>query len=146
MSYLPCFHEGLTPSSLEESLKTPDFLQYNKMDEWVKVEAGAATIGITDYAQEQLSDVVFAEVKVAVGDVVTPDKLIAVVESVKASSDIVSPLSGKVLAVNEELVSSPEIINSDPYGSAWLIKVQIGKPEELTGLLDAKSYQEFRKQ
>ena len=127
-------------------MNIPDHLKYNKMDEWVKVESEVATIGITDYAQDQLSDVVFAEIKVSVGDILTQGKLIAIVESVKASSDIASPVSGKVLEVNEELISSPEIINSDPYGSAWLIKVQISKPGELADLLDSGSYLEFRNQ
>jgi glycine cleavage system H protein len=133
-------------SFVEEKLNAPDFLKYNKMDEWVRVEGDTVTIGITDYAQNQLSDVVFAEVKVSAGDMITQGKLIAIVESVKASSDITAPLSGKVLEVNDELVSSPEIINSDPYGSAWLIKVQISKPAELADLLDSGSYLEFRNQ
>lgn len=126
------------------NLNAPDSLKFNKMDEWVKVEAGVATIGITDYAQDQLSDVVFVEIKVSIGDMLTPDKLIAVVESVKASSDIPAPISGKVLEINEELTSSPEIINSDPYGDAWLIKVQISRPDELSELIDSQSYLAFR--
>ena len=127
-------------------MNRPDSLQYNKLDEWVKVEAGIATIGITDYAQNQLSDVVFAEIKVAVGDALERGKLITVIESVKASSDVVSPLSGKVIEINDEVISSPELINSDPYGQAWLIKVQIGKLSELADLLDAGSYMEYRNQ
>jgi glycine cleavage system H protein len=127
-------------------LNAPDSLQYNKFDEWVKVEAGIATIGITDYAQNQLSDVVFAEIKVAIGDALERGKLITVIESVKASSDVLSPLSGKVIEINDEINSSPELINSDPYGRAWLIKVQIGQPGELADLLDAGSYMEYRSQ
>lgn len=125
-------------------MNTPDHLKYNKMDEWVKIEADVATIGITDYAQDQLSDVVFAEVKVSVGDILEQGKMIAVVESVKASSDIVLPISGKVLEINDEILSSPELINSDPYGRAWLIKVQVTKPVEIAELIDSRSYQAFR--
>jgi glycine cleavage system H protein len=131
---------------LEEKLNTPANLKYNKADEWVKVEAGVATIGITDYAQDQLSDVVFAEIKVSVGDTLVREKTFAVVESVKASSDIGSPLSGKVLEINEEIISSPELINSDPYGRAWLIKVQISNPAELADLINSEVYQDFRKE
>jgi glycine cleavage system H protein len=125
-------------------LNTPDHLKYTKMDEWVKIEADVATIGITDYAQDQLSDVVFAEVKVSVGDILEQGKMIAVVESVKASSDIALPLSGKVLEINDEILSSPELINSNPYGRAWLIKVQVTKPVEIAELIDSRSYQAFR--
>ena len=125
-------------------MNTPDHLKYNKMDEWVKIEADVATIGITDYAQDQLSDVVFAEVKVSVGNILEQGKMIAVVESVKASSDIVLPISGKVLEINDEILSSPELINSDPYGRAWLIKVQVTKPVEIAELIDSRSYQAFR--
>jgi glycine cleavage system H protein len=130
---------------MEEILNTPDHLKYNKADEWVMVEADVATIGITDYAQDQLSDVVYVEIKLSVGDTLVREKTFAVVESVKASSDIAAPLSGKVLEVNEEIISSPELINADPYGRAWLIKIQLSKPGELADLMDSGSYQEFRK-
>ena len=125
-------------------MNTPDHLKYNKMDVWVKIETDVATIGITDYAQDQLSDVVFAEVKVSVGDILEQGKMIAVVESVKASSDIALPLSGKVVEVNDEILSSPELINTDPYGRAWLIKVQVTKPVGIAELIDSRSYQAFR--
>jgi glycine cleavage system H protein len=83
---------------------------------------------------------------VSAGDTLVREKIFAVVESVKASSDIAAPLSGKVLEINEEIISSPELINSDPYGRAWLIKVQISKPAELDDLIDSGSYQDFRKE
>ena len=127
-------------------MNTPENLKYNKVDEWVNVEDGVATIGITDYAQEHLSDVVFVEIKVAVGDILARGFVFAVVESVKASSDIAAPLSGKVLEINDEILSSPELINSDPYGRAWFIKVQISHPAELADLIDSGSYQDFRKE
>jgi glycine cleavage system H protein len=129
---------------LEEKLNTPDALKYNKMDLWIKIEGEIATIGITEYAQDQLSDIVFAEVKSSVGETLERGKTVAVVESVKASSDISAPLTGKVLEINEEISSSPELMNSDPYGHGWLMKMQIGNQSELASLLDSKSYSEYR--
>ena len=125
-------------------MNTPEDLKYTKTDEWVKVEAKIATIGITDYAQDQLSDIVFAEIVVSVGDTLEQGKGIATVESVKAAADVTSPLSGKVLQVNEEIGRSPELLNSDPFGRAWLIKVEIALSAELNELLDAESYRKFR--
>ena len=129
---------------LEENLNIPEYLKYNKADEWMQIEADVVTIGITDYAQGQLSDVVFAEIKAAAGEVLERGKLIAVIESVKASSDISLPLSGKVLEINEEVISTPEIINSDPYGQAWLVKIQLSNPAEVADLLNSADYQAFR--
>jgi glycine cleavage system H protein len=126
-------------------MNTPSHLKYTRQDEWIHLENGIATIGITAYAQDQLSDVVFAEIKVAQGDGIVAGKLIAVVESVKASSDIDAPLSGTVIAVNDELNTTPEIINTDPYGQAWMIKVQLNQPGEMDGLLSASEYEEYRK-
>ena len=131
---------------LEENLNIPEYLKYNKADEWMQIEADVVTIGITDYAQGQLSDVVFAEIKAAAGEVLERGKLIAVIESVKASSDISLPLSGKVLEINEEVISTPEIINSDPYGQAWLVKIQLSNPAEVADLLNSADYQAFRNQ
>jgi len=124
----------------------PENLKYTKTDEWVKVEAKIATIGITDYAQDQLSDIVLAEIVVSVGDILVQGKVIAALESAKAAADVTSPLSGKVLEVNEVVAQSPEFLNSDPYGRAWLIKIEINRLDELNGLLDAGSYREFRKE
>jgi glycine cleavage system H protein len=129
---------------LEAKLNVPVSLKYHKTDEWVKVEANIATIGITDYAQEQLSDVVFAEIQVSVGDILERDKIIATVESVKASADVTIPLSGRVIKINNQINATPEILNSDPYGQAWLIQVEISQPGELNDLMDSKSYLEFR--
>ena len=125
-------------------MNAPEDLKYTKTDEWVKVEAKIATIGITDYAQDQLSDIVYAEIVVSVGDTLEQGKGIATVESVKAAADVTSPLSGKVLEVNEEVSRSPELLNSDPFGRAWLIKVEITQSAELNELLDTKSYRIFR--
>ena len=127
-------------------MSIPENLKYTKTDEWVKVEAKIATIGITDYAQDQLSDIVLAEIVVSVGDILVQGKVIAALESAKAAADVTSPLSGKVLEVNEVVAQSPEFLNSDPYGRAWLIKIEINRLDELNGLLDAGSYREFRKE
>lgn len=122
-------------------MNIPSDLKYSTTDEWVKVEGNVATIGITDYAQEQLSDIVFVEVTVGVGETVTKNNPIATLESVKAAADVSAPVSGKVTAVNEELANSPEQVNSDPYGAAWVLKVELSNPGELEGLMDAAAYE-----
>lgn len=124
-------------------MNIPAELKYTKNDEWVRVENGIATFGITDFAQNQLSDIVFVEVTVAEGETVTAEGSYAVVESVKAASDVYAPISGKVIAINGLLEESPEIINSDPYGDAWMIKVELTNPAELDGLMDAGAYQAY---
>lgn len=121
-------------------MKIPDSLKYTKNDEWIKVEGNIGAIGITDYAQEQLSDIVFAEVIVAVGDEVKRGDNCATIESVKAAADVYAPASGKVIEVNEAISATPEMINSDPYG-AWLLKIEISNPNELLELLSAEEYQ-----
>lgn len=113
----------------------PSSLKYARTDEWFDPATGKA--GITDYAQEQLSDIVFMEIIVSVGDEVQAGSQIASVESVKAASEVNAPVSGKVVAVNEALTSTPEAINSDPYGS-WFIQIEGGDP---SGLLDAAEYE-----
>jgi glycine cleavage system H protein len=129
---------------MEGKMNTPDHLKYNNLDEWIHVEGTFAIIGISDYAQDQLSDVVYADIKVSPGDVIKQGDLVAVVESVKASSDITAPLSGKVLEINNELNTSPELINAEPYGLAWMMKIEISNPDEINRLLDAKSYRDYR--
>lgn len=124
-------------------MKILDNLKYTKTDEWVSVDGKIATVGISDYAQEQLSDIVFVEVTSAVGEAVKKEDALGTLESVKAAADVVMPASGKVIAVNEELSNTPEVINSDPYGAAWLIKIELSNPAELDALLDAKAYEKF---
>jgi len=114
---------------------TPSTLKYAKSDEWFDPASGK--VGLSDYAQGQLSDIVFVEITVSVGDTVSAGQAIASVESVKAASDVYSPVSGKVVAVNEALADAPESINSDPYGAAWFIQVEGGKD---AGLMDAGAY------
>jgi glycine cleavage system H protein len=123
-------------------MNIPTDLKYTKNDEWVRVEGKTGTVGITDYAQEQLSDIVFVEVIVSLGDQVKQGDSCSTVESVKAAADVYMPLSGRILAVNEALSNAPETINSDPYGAAWMVKVEISDSSELQGLLDAAAYQE----
>jgi glycine cleavage system H protein len=118
-------------------------LKYANTDEWVKVDGNVATIGVSDYAQEQLSDVVFVEIAVSLNDMVKKGALLGTVESVKAASDINFPVSGKVVAINESLSDSPELVNTEPYDKAWMVKVEISSPAELNDLMDSKSYQAY---
>jgi glycine cleavage system H protein len=119
----------------------PTDLKYTTNDEWVRVEGQTGAVGITDYAQNQLSDIVFVEVVVAVGDQVKAGDSCATVESVKAAADVYIPISGIVVAINEALPDSPETVNSDPYGAAWMVKVELSNPSELDELLSASAYQ-----
>lgn len=123
-------------------MEFPKDLKYTKEHEWVKVEGNTATVGITDYAQDSLGDVVYVELPQE-GASVTKHEPFGVVESVKAVSDLYSPLSGSVTEVNDAIVDSPEAINEDPYGDAWLIKIEISSADELSDLLSAEDYQKF---
>jgi glycine cleavage system H protein len=124
----------------------PKVLKYTKKDEWVRIEGNIGVIGITDYAQDQLSDIVFFEFAVSEGDTVTKDDEFGTIESVKAASEIYSPASGKVVEVNEALLDSPEVVNSDPYGDAWMLKLELSSPSELDELMDAKAYESYTKE
>lgn len=120
----------------------PSHLQYTESHEWISMdEDGTATIGITDHAQEALGDLVFVELP-AVGDEVSQGDPCAVVESVKAASDLYAPVSGTVIAINEELDADPAIINTDPYDDGWLFKIELTDQTELDGLKDAEAYAE----
>lgn len=124
-------------------MKTPVGLKYAKTDEWVKVEGDEATIGITDYAQDQLSDVVYVEIMVDEGDTVSKGDAVATVESVKAAADVNFPVSGTVTAINEDLADTPEVINSDPYEAGWMVKIKLDDPSELEELLTAEAYESY---
>jgi glycine cleavage system H protein len=126
----------------EELMEIPAGLRYSKEHEWVATEEEVATIGITDYAQEQLGEIVYVELP-AVGDKISKDDAFGVVESVKAVSDIYAPVSGTVVEVNQELPESPEMINEDPYGDGWLVKVKVSDGSELDDLLDHDEYEEL---
>lgn len=121
----------------------PENLNYQKTDEWVKVEDGIATIGITDYAQDSLSDVVFVEFEVDVDDEVKFGDSLATIESVKAAAEVVFPVSGKVIAVNQTIVDTPEVLNESPYTEGWLVKVQVSDESELDKLMDAPAYDAY---
>lgn len=123
-------------------MEFPEDLKYSKEHEWVLIEDNVATVGITDYAQDQLGDIVFVELP-AIGDKVSKDDAFGVVESVKAVSDIYAPVSGKVLEVNDDLPDNPEMVNEDPYGDGWMIKIEMNDPEDLQDLMTAAEYEEY---
>lgn len=120
----------------------PEELKYSEEHEWISIEGNIATIGISDFAQSQLGDVVFVELP-EVGDDIEAGKPFGVIESVKAVSDIYSPVSGEVVEINEELPDAPEILNTSPYEDGWLIKIRLSNPQEVDDLLDADAYQEL---
>jgi glycine cleavage system H protein len=124
-------------------MNIPGNLKYTESNEWLKVEGNTCTLGISDYAQDQLSDIVFAEVIVNEGDMVNKGDTIATIESVKAAADVFTPVSGKVVGVNNELGGAPEVINSDPYGNAWIIKLELSDPAEADALMSASAYEKF---
>ena len=126
-------------------MKTPADLKYTKNDEWVRVDEDQATIGITDYAQDQLSDVVFVEIVAFEGESLNQGETCAVVESVKAAADIYMPVSGEIAEINEVLADTPEMINEDPFGEAWLLKIKMSNPDELNELLDAEGYKNLER-
>jgi len=126
-------------------MEFPADLKYTQNDEWLKLEGDIGTVGITDFAQEQLSDIVFVEIIVSEGDAVTKGDSCATVESVKAAADVYMPISGRILYVNEELPDSPETINKDPFGAGWMVKIEPTDLTELNDLLDAKAYEENTK-
>lgn len=120
----------------------PKDLKYSKEHEWVKVEGDEVVVGITDYAQAELGDVVFLELPKQ-GDKVSQFKTFGVVESVKAASDLYAPVSGEVTAVNQNLLNQPELVNKSPYDEAWMIRVRVSDPKELDALLSAEEYESF---
>jgi len=124
------------------SWQTPEDLKYAKSDEWIRVAGDTGTIGVSDYAQDQLSDIVYVELP-SVGDSLAKGDSFGAIESVKAASDLTMSVSGEVVEVNAALEDTPEMVNSDPYGSAWMIKVRISDLTELDDLMDAAAYARF---
>jgi glycine cleavage system H protein len=100
-------------------------------------------IGVSDYAQSQLSDVVYVEIKLSVGDAIAKNDPIASLESVKAAADVNAPVSGKIVAINEKLSDTPDLVNSDPYGEAWMVNIELSDPDELKSLMDAADYDSY---
>jgi glycine cleavage system H protein len=117
----------------------PSDLRYTKDHEWVRVDGDEVTVGITDYASNQLGDIVFVELPDA-GRSLSQFATFGVVESVKAVSDLFAPVSGEVSETNDALTAAPELVNSDPYGDGWMLKVRLADPAEIDGLLDAAAY------
>jgi glycine cleavage system H protein len=131
---------------MEVKMEYPNDLRYTESDEWVRVEGNSAMAGITDYAQDQLSDVVYVESLVETDQALAKGEAHSTVESVKAAADVYMPVGGKVTEVNEALMDSPELVNSDPYGAAWMVKFEVADAAELDGLMDAAAYEKHCKE
>ena len=123
-------------------MNTPSNLKYTKDHEWISIDGDIATVGITDFAQTELGDIVYVEVE-TLDETLNKDEVFGTVEAVKTVSDLFIPLSGEVIEFNEGLESEPEKVNSDAYGEGWMIKIKISNPEEINQLLDAESYKEL---
>lgn len=123
-------------------MDTPQDLKYSNDHEWVRVDGNSVYIGITDFAQDQLGDIVYVDISVQEGDEVAAGDIFGSIEAVKTVSDLFMPVSGTITEVNELLEGEPEKVNSDPYGDGWIIKLEIKDSSELDGLLDADGYQE----
>lgn len=123
-------------------MNIPADLKYTKDHEWVKLEGSIAIIGITDFAQSELGDIVYVEVE-TLDESLDQDEVFGTVEAVKTVSDLFLPMSGKIIELNEALDQEPELVNSDPYGKGWMIKVEVSDPSQYDGLLDAETYKEL---
>jgi glycine cleavage system H protein len=122
--------------------ESPEDLRFDKEHEWLRVEGDTATVGISDYAQDQLGEVVYIDLP-SVGDTVIAGETFGEIESVKSVSELYSPVSGEVIEVNEEIDGSPESVNSDPYGAGWMIKIRLADPSQLDALMSAEDYESF---
>jgi len=120
-------------------MNIPENLKYTKDHEWIRVEGEEAYVGITDYAQGELGDIVFIEIETE-GEELAKEEVFGTIEAVKTVSDMFMPIAGEVLEINEKLEESPEVVNKDPYGDGWLIKIKISDASELNELLDAAAY------
>lgn len=126
------------------SYEFPNDLKYTTTHEWLDIHNGIATVGITDYAQHQLGDIVFVELP-DVGMVFEKETNVGEIESVKAVGDLIMPLSGEIVEINEQLAENPEFVNSSPYGDGWMIKINISHASEIDDLISVKKYKEFVK-
>ncbi|HEV7229792.1 MAG TPA: glycine cleavage system protein GcvH [Bacteroidia bacterium] len=120
----------------------PDNLKYTKDHEWIRVEGNTATVGITDFAQGELGDIVYVEIETK-GETLKHEEVFGTVEAVKTVSDLFMPLSGKILEVNPNLTTKPESVNKDPFGEGWMIKIEISNPGEINSLLNAADYKKL---
>jgi glycine cleavage system H protein len=127
-------------------MKTPKDLKYTKTDEWIKVDGDEATIGISDFAQDQLSDIVYVDPQVDENDAISKGDGIATIESVKAAADVNTPVSGTILAINEDLADTPEVLNSDPFGAGWIVKIKLDDPSEIDELMSAEDYEAYNEE
>jgi glycine cleavage system H protein len=123
-------------------MNIPAELKYTKDHEWVRIEGDIATVGITEFAQSELGDIVYVEIE-TVGEKIAQEEIFGSIEAVKTVSDLFMPLSGEILEFNEELDGNPELVNSDPYGAGWMVKVKITDTSEIEKLLDSSAYQEL---
>jgi glycine cleavage system H protein len=130
---------GLRKKLNHTTMNVPDSLKYTKDHEWLRVEGDHAYAGITDFAQGELGDIVFIEIE-TVGETLKKEEVFGTIEAVKTVSDMFMPVSGEVLEVNPALEESPEVVNKDPYGKGWMIKIKMTHPEELDDLLTAEDY------
>ncbi|MFP4555867.1 MAG: glycine cleavage system protein GcvH [Bacteroidales bacterium] len=122
-------------------MNIPTDLKYTKDHEWIKVDGNVATVGVTDFAQSQLGDVVFVEIETE-GETLDKEEVFGTIEAVKTVSDMFMPVSGKIVAVNEQLADTPELVNKDPYGDGWMIKIELSDASEVDELLTADKYKE----
>jgi glycine cleavage system H protein len=129
----------LLPIEIHNKMNIPTNLKYTKDHEWVSIDGDIATVGITDFAQKELGDIVYVEVD-TLDQTLAKDEVFGTVEAVKTVSDLFLPLSGEIVAFNEELESNPELVNSDPYGAAWMVKVKISDTSEIESLLSSDDY------
>jgi glycine cleavage system H protein len=120
----------------------PDNLKYNRDHEWISVKGNVGTIGVTDYAQGELGDVVFVDIDPNKTEITSGDS-IGTIEAVKTVSDIFAPCSGKVVEINKSLQTNPEVVNTDPYGDGWMVKIELSNPSEIDALLDSSAYKEL---
>lgn len=123
-------------------MNVPENLKYTKDHEWIKIDGDTATVGITDFAQSELGDIVFVDIN-TVGDTVAKEAVFGTVEAVKTVSDLFMPVSGEVLEMNPAIESGPETVNKDPYGAGWMIKVKLSDPSEASSLLSADDYKKI---
>ncbi len=126
-------------------MNIPAELKYTKDHEWIKIDGNIVTIGITDFAQNELGDIVYVDIDI-LGDTLEIEKVFGSVEAVKTVSDLFMPLTGKIIKLNETLENEPELVNSDPYGSGWMIKVKISDDSQTDALLDAEAYKKLIKE
>ena len=123
-------------------MNIPAELKYSKDHEWIRLEGETAYVGITDFAQHELGDIVFVDID-TVDETLEADETFGTIEAVKTSSDLLMPVAGTVIEFNEALADAPETVNNDPYGEGWIIKVQVANPADLEGLLSAEAYKEL---